>query len=179
MGGAVELAGVERKTTDHGDDAAGVRVHRHQPALDLGDLAKVILACLAGVGGLDVDHITDVEHVARRLNGRALLLAGRPLGPFHLAERNGAGVAFRLDRIGAGLASRLETDGGRIGAERENDRKAPLDHVGQRRDIRELGTPIVAEIVDVGDRTAPALVLVKLDQAVNQGLARHDLYGRL
>src|SRR6202043_2528049 len=63
---AVELALVEGEAADHGEHAAGARIHHHHGAGDFGDLAQPVFALV--LQRLDVDDVARGEDLADALD---------------------------------------------------------------------------------------------------------------
>ena len=157
----VELGLVERKAPNHGEDAPGIGVHRHHGAGNLGDLAQAVLSGVA-LHGLDIDDIAGRERAAHAATG-----------PAHAVDRQNAGLALARHLAGF-FARRLQTDASLRLAGVEHHREPPRFHVAERRNRRQLRSPI-GRNVDVIHSPAKAVRLVKSHQAIRQRLARERL----
>ena len=123
LGGAVELALVEREAADHREHAAGVRIERDDAAGDFGHLAQPELPVPA-VDRIDIDHVADFQHLRDAGRHAAARWAGRGLRPAHALKRDRAVVAL-LDQRAARLARRLEADARALVVDLEHDREPP------------------------------------------------------
>ena len=99
LDGAVELAAAVGPAARHGEHAAGLGVHHHHAALDIGHLAqrvgpgRIRLGVLAGrlLDLLDHDHVADIDDILRAARRRAETLLGQGRrGPGHFGEGHGA-----------------------------------------------------------------------------------------
>ena len=157
----VELGLVEGKAPDHGENAPGIGVHRHHGAGNLGDLPQAVLSG-AALHGLDIDDIAGRERAAHAA-----------AGPAHAVDRQNAGLAFARHLAGF-FARRLQTDARLRVAGVEHHREPPRLHVAERRNRRQLRSP-VGRNVDVIHGAAKAMRLVEAHQAIRQRLARERL----
>ena len=176
LGGAVELALLERPAADQRKDAAVFRVHHHDAAADIRQLPQRVLpgagrratlpACRGGER-LDQDDVARLQHVrGAPHSGTEPLIVQGAARPAQLVERNMprslALAAFLQDDLrGAGL------DGG--------DRRqlpaadpARLGDAGQRGLRRGCGREML-------QRAAPAMPAVIFDQPIAEGRIGHLL----
>ncbi len=140
LGRAVELTLVIGEAADHREHVAGLRLHHHHRARDLGYLMQAELIVLAGER-LDIDHVADVEHLRDLGRGLALERARGGLRPLHALEREGADLALLDDRAGW-IPQRLQADARRLIAGLEHHREPPGRDVGKRLDLGEPPTPL-------------------------------------
>ena len=165
--GPVELALREGKPADDGMHAARMRIHGDEAAADLGDLhERPDTRWLGSVLGRDPDDVAYAEDVGPALGRRgwrAHFTSSK--GSRRLALGGEVPSAWRAGRrpttaLVAGLAEpRRDATAARSPESRCRQRHAP-----------------VAGDVDLLHRTAPALLPVESDKAVDQSLARHLLH---
>ena len=111
---------------------------------------------------LDIDDIAGRERAAHAA-----------AGPAHAVDRQNAGLALARHLAGF-FARRLQTDASLRLAGVEHHREPPRLHVAERRNRRELRSP-VGRNVDVIHGAAKAMRLVEAHEAIRQRLARERL----
>ena len=128
LGGAVELGLGVGEAADHGQHAAGARVHGDQRAFELGHLLEGVGARLAGERR-DVDHVAELEESAELLADPLDVRAGQRA----------------VDAIGSHLAiddrSRAQADTGLVVAHLQHHGELPFRHVAQRLDLVDRRRP--------------------------------------
>ena len=178
LDGAVELAAAVGPAARHGEHAAGLGVHHHHAAFDIGHLAQRIglgrirLGVLAGrlLDLLDHDHVAHGNHIARRARRRAEPLLGQGRrGPGHLGERQRALAIRQADQL-----HHLRLDLAHHG-------ELPARRPGQRPALGDAGELLLphAHVGDLGVGAAPAVAAVVGDQAVAQRVVGDRLDGRI
>ena len=162
---AVEGRLVEGEAADHGEDAAGIGVHRDEGAGDFRNLAQAELALLA-FDRLDIDHVARRERLPQ-----ALAQEAGAVGIDH------ARLAVAR-KIAGFFARRLQADPRADVVDVEHHGEAPGRDVAERRNLPERLAPVGAD-VDLLDRAAIAVGLVEAHEAVGERLARHQLHFRV
>ena len=104
--GAVELGLRIGEAADHRQHAAGMRVHRDEPAGDLRRLAQLVGVALLL---LDEDHVAGLQHVRRRVRLEPLAVDDVAHGEAHVVLGDGAGLPLG-DQLAGDLALRLQAD---------------------------------------------------------------------
>ena len=179
LGGAVELALVEREAADHGEHAAGPRIHHHHGAGDFrqSGAAGTGLDCCRPGQRIDIDHVAGRQAPADTA-GSALDGAGRrgfahftpssgmmPISRSLTTAPPGSRAGCKPIRADWSLAS--STTASRHGAMSDSDlTSASLTPQ----------SPVMSILLT---GAAPALRLVVIDEAVGHGLARHHLHLRI
>src|SRR5690348_8544250 len=163
---AIELALVVGKPADHCEHAPRLRIFDDHGARNFRNLTQCVLT--VGFARFHKDHVARIDDLTdfrHRLAATA--------GPLRTIERQDPDRALLADES-ARLASRLQPDTCGLIANIENDRQPPRRDIGKPLYLRELDTPVAGN-VDLGDRTAPTLLLVKAYKTIGQRFSRDHL----
>ena len=172
LSGTIELAQREREAADAREHAARVRIHDDDAATDLGNLHKRPHALrLVMVFRRNVDHVADVQHVAR-----ARLLARLAVRPPDLLVRN-------LDSLAVGnkaavlLARRAQSDRCLLPLDLEHDAKTPRLNVAREFNGAERRAPIAGD-GNFLDGPAPTLLAIEGNQSLDERAPGKHLIAR-